>query len=365
MSKKLRVAILFGGQSAEHEVSVQSARNVMGAINLSKYSPVLIGIDRNGSWYLNEPNCLALESKAENILLDTQKGTQVIATYGNGIGSLMSIDNASSVFEIDVMFPLLHGVNGEDGSVQGLAKLANIPCVGSGILSSSIGMDKDFTKRLLRQAEIPVAKDICVRHEAPLDIEQKVAEELSYPVFVKPANSGSSVGVTKVNQPSELKNAIDYALQYDLKVLIEERILGQEIECAVLGNEAPKASTVGAILPREDGFYSYEKKYLDDNGAVLQIPVELKDEVVQAARQLAIKVYRTLECKGMARVDMFLKEDHSLVVNEANTLPGFTSISMYPKLWQASGLTYTDLIDQLITLALDDHKNRAKLKITH
>lgn len=364
MKIKIRVAILFGGRSAEHEVSLQSARNVIEAIDKDRYETVLIGIDRQGAWYLNDFSVPLLNSSNPKLAV-LNKGSQPVSLIaGDKTGVLINPDRPASIESIDVLFPVLHGPYGEDGSVQGLAKLANVPCVGSDILGSAVGMDKDIAKRLLRDAGIPVANHISLRaSDLSDDLTKQVKQLFGYPVYVKPANMGSSVGVVKVTDAEELINAVNIALQYDTKILIEEEIAGRELECAVLGNNDPIASEVGEIVT-DDGFYSYQKKYIDENAALLKIPAELDNLIRDQIKAMSIAVFRTLEIRGMARVDMFLSKDGSLYVNEINTIPGFTSISMYPKLWQVSGISYKDLIDRLISLALEEHQSKSQLKTT-
>lgn len=358
------MAILFGGRSAEHEVSLQSARNVIDAIDRNKYEAVLIGIDRQGAWFVNDQSLELLKSDDARSISQHRNNQPVSLVPGDRPGQLISTEGAAPVSSLDVLFPVLHGPYGEDGSMQGLARLANLACVGSGILGSAVGMDKDICKRLLRDAGIPVASHLCLRRrDVGPDLAAEVDRSLGYPVFVKPANMGSSVGVVRVDTAGALMPALDTAFQYDSRILIEETISGREIECAVLGNDEPRASTVGEIIT-DDGFYSYERKYLDENGAVLKIPAELDAATLERARAISIAAFRVLEARGMARVDMFLTADGEIYVNEINTIPGFTRISMYPKLWQASGLSYTELIDRLIQLALEEQTAHGRLVTT-
>jgi len=252
---------------------------------------------------------------------------------------------------VDVVFPILHGPFGEDGTMQGLLKLANIPFVGAGVLGSAIGMDKDVMKRLLRDAGISVAQFLTLRRQDTPDYND-VTKELGLPLFVKPANMGSSVGVSKVNNEADFIDAVKEAFKYDNKILIEENILGHEIECSVLGNESPIVSVPGEVIPRHE-FYSYEAKYVDENGAGLEIPAKLSDEETDKIKSIALKTFKVLECEGFGHVDCFLTKEGKVYVNEINTIPGFTSISMYPKLWEASGISYSELIDKLIQLAID------------
>jgi D-alanine-D-alanine ligase len=364
MQNKIRVAILFGGRSAEHEVSLQSARNVIEAIDREKYETVLIGIDRKGAWFLNDESMSLLNSDDPGLIALDKGKNPVSLIPGDQTGVLINLQEPTSLPAVDVIFPVLHGPYGEDGSVQGLAKLANVPCIGSDILGSAIGMDKDVSKRLLRDAGIPVARHICLRRNGlTAELLKQVEQSLGFPVYVKPANMGSSVGVAKVTGSADLIPAINNALQYDPKIVIEEAIIGREIECSVLGNDEPIASVIGEIETL-DGFYSYESKYINENAAVLKIPATLNQPTIKKVQANAIAAFKALEARGMARVDMFLTEGGMVYINEINTIPGFTAISMYPKLWQASGLPYKELIDRLIQLALDEHKQKSDLKAT-
>ena len=364
MTERIRVAILFGGRSAEHEVSLQSARNIIDAIDQDKYEPVLIGIDRDGAWYLNDDSMSLLHADDPRLIALNQRSSPVSLVSGNQAGVLMGLGDSVRAAPIDVLFPVLHGPYGEDGSIQGLARLANVPCVGSDILGSAIGMDKDVSKRLLRDAGIPVARHLCLRQRDSLvEMRDRVDRDFGYPVYVKPANMGSSVGVVRVSDSDEFAAAIDYALQYDTKIVIEETIVGREIECSVLGNDEPMASGVGEIVTA-DGFYSYEKKYIDADAAKLKIPAELDEDTVSRVQEIAISAFKVLECSGMARVDMFLTAAGEIYLNEVNTIPGFTAISMYPKLWEAAGIPYQELIDRLIQLALEAHAAKSALQTT-
>ncbi|MBN2533252.1 MAG: D-alanine--D-alanine ligase [Spirochaetales bacterium] len=364
MEKRIRVALLFGGRSAEHEVSLQSARNILNVLDRDKYEPVLIGIDRQGRWYINENSIPLLNSDDPKLIQLNMGSREVVLTPNGDDNQLMDIRTGHSLDKIDVIFPVLHGPYGEDGSVQGLAKLANLPCVGAGILGSVIGMDKDIMKRLLKAAEISVASYLLMEEDEPEKYSFSDAERLlGMPVFVKPANLGSSVGISRVTNKDEYEKAVKTAFTFDLKIIIEENISGREIECSVLGNQHPIASVPGEIKPNKS-FYSYEAKYIDENGAVLDIPAQLSPEKTGEIQKIAVETYKTLCCSGMARVDMFLTPEGDIVVNEINTIPGFTSISMYPKLWEYSGISNTELIDRLITLAFEDFEKRNRLKTT-
>jgi len=362
MRKKIKVGVVFGGRSAEHEVSLQSAKNVLEAMDRSKYEPVLIGIDRNGHWYVNEQSTFLLN--ANNFkLTQLNKSLEEVALIPKGAShQLVSLSSNRDLGQIDVIFPILHGPYGEDGSVQGLFKLANLPFVGAGILGSAVGMDKDVMKRLLRDAGISIARFMVLnRGNIGNHRFEVILEHLGLPFFVKPANLGSSVGVSKVHSEGEYFKALETAFEYDSKALIEEYIVGREIECSVLGNLDPIASLPGEVLPQHD-FYSYEAKYIDENGAILEIPAKLDQETVQRIQDISIRAFKTLCCEGMARVDMFLKDNGDIILNEINTIPGFTRISMYPKLWEASGISYGELIDRLIELAIERFEVERKLR---
>ncbi len=364
MVGKIRVAVLFGGRSAEHEVSLQSARNVIDAIDKEKYEAVLIGIDRNGAWFLNDESIPLLNSDNPELIALNKQQNPISLIPSDQTGVLLNLQSPVPISAVDIIFPVLHGPYGEDGSIQGLAKLANTPCIGSDILGSAIGMDKDVSKRLLRDAGIPVARHICLRrNDLKSDISERVQEAFDFPVYVKPSNMGSSVGVAKVSNGEALIPAINSAFQYDTKVVIEEAIIGREIECSVLGNDDPIASGAGEIETL-DGFYSYEKKYIDENSAILKIPADLDEPTLQKVQATSIAAFKALESRGMARVDIFLTESNEVYINEINTIPGFTAISMYPKLWQASGLSYEELVDRLIQLALDEHRSKSNLSTT-
>ncbi|MCP4666442.1 MAG: D-alanine--D-alanine ligase, partial [Deltaproteobacteria bacterium] len=265
---------------------------------------------------------------------------------------------------IDVAFPILHGPFGEDGTIQGLLKLADIPFVGAGVSGSAIGMDKDVMKRLLRDAKLPIGKFLVFREHEDFPDYQSIISELGSPVFVKPANMGSSVGVNKVGNDSEFRRALEDAFTYDTKVVIEEYIEGREMECSVLGNHDPIASVPGEVISNHD-FYSYEAKYIDEKGALVKIPAELAEDTESRIKEIAIATFKTLLCEGLARVDLFLKDNEDIVINEINTMPGFTSISMYPKLWEASGMSYTELIDRLIQLAIERFHRERGIKSTY
>jgi D-alanine-D-alanine ligase len=356
MKRKTRVGVLFGGSSCEHVVSCASAQNVLMALDDEKYEPVPIFIDKSGRWHAVSKSLL-LEKEAIKLLtdgfessLDPQK-------------TIVSRDAAVSA-SLDVVFPVLHGPNGEDGTVQGFLKLMQIPFVGPSVLGSSVSMDKDVMKRLLRDANIPVVPFITLT--AQKSSYDSVLEQLGLPLFVKPCNMGSSVGVSKVKTKEELSGAIAKAFRYDRKVLLEQALKVRELECAVLGNEEPKASKIGEVITTHE-FYSYEAKYFDDH-LRLEIPASIPEEKEKELQRLAIKTFQVLCCEGMARVDFFMTEETRVFVNELNAIPGFTNSSMYPKLWKESGISHQELVDQLITLAIARHAaeceiNKASLEL--
>jgi D-alanine-D-alanine ligase len=363
MQRKINLGILFGGKSAEHEVSLQSAKNVIDALDREKYNPVLIGIDKSGRWLLNDESRFLLDAGDPGRIRLNPEG-EPVALLPQKKGVLSSLAAPEREKTIDVIFPILHGPFGEDGTVQGLLKLADIPFVGAGVLASAAGMDKDVMKRLLRDAGLPIGKFLVLNaQETPPDFQTAV-DALGLPLFVKPANMGSSVGVNKVRHEAEYHSAIREAREYDTKIVLEEFISGRELECSVLGNETPRASLPGEVKSQHE-FYSYDAKYLDEQGAVLEIPARIDDETCRTLQALAIKTFQTLSCEGLARVDFFLKPDGAVIVNEINTMPGFTRISMYPKLWEASGLSYTALIDQLIDLAIRRFNQEKQLKTSY
>jgi D-alanine-D-alanine ligase len=362
MPKKIRVGILFGGQSAEHEVSLQSAKNIIDAIDRNKYEVVLIGIDKRGQWHLNEESRFLLPTTQSELPELSESGEKLALVPGKQNQQLVAASGEQRLGSLDVIFPVLHGPFGEDGTVQGLLKLANIAFVGAGVLGSAVGMDKDVMKRLLRDAGIPVAKFVVANRYSRQEIAFDYARgQLGLPLFIKPANLGSSVGIHKVKDRQGFEAAVHDAFNYDNKILIEECIDGREVECSVLGNDDPIASVPGEILPRHE-FYSYEAKYLDENSAVLEIPAKLPLDISESIRELAIKAFSVLCCEGMARVDFFLRNGREIIVNELNTIPGFTRISMYPKLWEATGISYSELIDKLIELAIERFEREKRLK---
>jgi D-alanine-D-alanine ligase len=323
---KLRVAVLYGGRSGEHEVSIRSAKAILHAMDPARYETLEYFIAKDGKW---SPRPILPEPGAQP--------------------------------DIDVVFPVLHGTFGEDGTVQGLLELADLAYVGAGVLGSAVSMDKEMMKRVCLERGLPVVEYVRVTREAPGIVE--ACERLPFPMFVKPANLGSSLGISKARDPRELEAAIALAAQYDRKVIVERAILGREFECAVLGNQAPVASVPCEILPSRD-FYDYDDKYLLDRAGT-QVPADLPADQTAELRRLAVECYKAVECEGMGRVDFLLESaTGKLYINEINTIPGFTSISMYPKMWEHSGLPFAALVDKLIELALERHEQRKATKFT-
>lgn len=346
---KLRVAVIFGGRSGEHEVSLRSAESVIRALDRAKYDVVPVAITHEGRWLVSK-EAPALPSPRESIESTLERGD-----------SLVVAPEPSRTAFVDVVIPVLHGTYGEDGTIQGFLELANLPYVGAGVLGSAVGMDKDVMKRLLREAKLPIADFWAVRHREIVEFCARQGATLPYPVFVKPANLGSSVGITKVHDASTLEPALRKAAEFDLKLVVERGVDAREIELSVLGNNDPIASVPGEILPSRE-FYDYDAKYLDDSSE-LKIPAILTLEQTREAQRLAVATFRALECSGMGRVDLFLERGSGrFLVNEINTIPGFTSISMYPKLWEASGMSYGALLDRLIELALERHREKSALR---
>ena len=364
MPNKIRVGVIFGGRSAEHEVSIVSATSIVNALDRNKYEVLPIGITPEGRW-LSSVKALELlrarvnvENLPEHILVpDPRK---------QGLIELKDSSAQAAPQQIDVAFPVLHGTYGEDGAIQGLFELADIPYVGSGVLGSAVGMDKVVQKQLLRAANIPVAPEVWFMIAEYRDHSKKILglieRKLSYPCFVKPANLGSSVGISKAHNHRELMQAIELAAEYDLKILVEKGIEhAREIECSVLGNEEPIASIAGEIIPSNE-FYDYDAKYVDGKSTPV-IPARLPKSVLKKVQFYSTESFRILNCSGMARVDFLVrKKTNAIFLNELNTIPGFTSISMYPKLWQASGISYPDLLDRLVQLAIEHHEERKHLK---
>ncbi len=337
-----RVAVIFGGRSGEHEVSVRSARSVIGALDRERWEVAPIGVTQAGEW-LSVPE--TEEALAEGTEAHHEGGT--LLTSGRALADLGACD---------VAFPLIHGTFGEDGCLQGLLELADIPYAGAGVAASAVGMDKALQKALFAEAGIPVARYVVLRRwEIERDIEEAyrfIEDEVGYPCFAKPANGGSSIGITRVASREDLGRAFAAALPHDEKVVVEQAVAGREVECSVLGNEAPEAAAmVGEIEPDRE-FYDYDSKYAADSKTALHIPARIGDEAAARVRELAVRMYVAMGCEGYARVDFFVGADGDATGSEVNTIPGFTSISMFPRLWEASGLAYTDLLTRILDLAI-------------
>ena len=341
---KIRIAVLFGGRSSEHDVSIMSATNVMQALDPQKYEALPIFVTREGRW---------LKSNFDNGTLTQPDTGNELCLIPGGKGRLLVISQngkTNEVDHIDIVFPVLHGLNGEDGSVQGLCAVARVPLAGCGILGSATALDKDIAKQLLKASGLPVARSVTIHRETPPLLET-LEDQLGLPVFIKPARQGSSVGVRKVSGSQEFAPALTEAFKHDAKLLAEEFVAGREIEFSVFeaADGSLFVSRPGEIAPAEShGFYSYNAKYIDENGATLKVPAELPPEVENNMRAMAAKAFRALGCDGMARVDFFLRQDMSFVINELNTIPGFTNISMYSKAMEASGIGYAEVIDRLV-----------------
>lgn len=369
--RKIRVAVLYGGRSAEHEVSIQSAKNIMEQIDRTRFEVVPIGIDKKGQWFLGQEIFAKSLAHQEVIKLapnETWFSPNWIATsFERSVSTTMSHDHLSA---FDVVFPAVHGSLCEDGTLQGLLETANLPYVGCGVLSSAITMDKDIAKRLAESAGIKVGPYLAIKKDDWLGnqsaYEAQIEKKLGYPVFVKPANTGSSIGISKVSSKEKLNEAIIDAYTYDAKIIVEKALRIQELEVAVLESlqspSTPIVSIVGEIKTKHE-FYSYEAKYLDEHGAELIIPATISEEASEKSRLMAKELFLKLECQGMARIDLFLNlDDNDIYFNEVNTIPGFTSISMYPKLMESSGITYTEILTRLIELALKRHHTQSELK---
>ncbi len=356
MFKKLNVAVLFGGRSGEHEVSLMSATNIINAMDKEKYNIYMIGITKEGKWMSYEGPVEKIQDGSWEREAENKDGSNI----ANMLFSNILASDSNSI--IDVVFPVLHGPHGEDGTVQGMMEVLNIPYVGCGVMGSAVGMDKEFSKILFERAGIGVgAYKVYYKHDINGNVQSVVKDienNFSYPVFVKPVNMGSSVGITKAHDRCELIQALIEACKYDRKIMIEAFIDGRELECSVLGNNEPAFGGVGEIVPSHE-FYDYVSKYYDGDNSRLIIPAQLSEEKVNEIKEIAIKAFKAIDCCGMARVDLFMeKATGRILINEINTIPGFTRISMYPKLWDVSGLSYSELIDRLIELALERHKDR-------
>ena len=349
-SSKIRLGILFGGRSTEHEISIRSAANIVRSIDPARYDLVYFGLDRQGGWHV--------------VTSDALKSTEILA---KGKGKAYAAAALASVLPelaaCDCVFPVLHGTCGEDGTVQGFLRLLDLPFVGADVLGSAMGMDKLTMKRLLAESGVPIGRYAAFRNSADAFASfGRLSAAFRLPLFIKPSAQRSSVGVSRASTEAEYHTAVNHAFEFDDVVLVEEAIAGREIECAILGNDEPVASLCGEIIPK-GGFYSYENKYLNEDGALFEKPAKLSEQAMKAVQDLSIKVYQSLECAGLARVDVFVKADGSVLVNEINTLPGFTSISMYPQLFELSGVKTPELIDRLVHLARDRFRRRALKKV--
>ena len=369
---KKRVVILFGGKSGEHEVSIISATSIYKALDKNKYDVSLVGIDKKGKWLLpDETKQLAGSSNPKLVSLNRTNEQVSLLPYASENKNLISLNSNSELNNrVDVIIPVLHGPNGEDGTIQGLLELSQVPFVGSGVLGSALCMDKDAAKRILRDANIPIVPYLCFRkHEFKLNAQkiiEQAEKQFGYPYFAKPANLGSSVGVEKIKNKNEALEKLGMSFKFETKVFIEKAINARDFECAVLGNNDPKASIAGEIVPNGE-FYSYEAKYVDENGAELLIPApDISAEQLKKFQKYSIDAFKALECYGLARVDFFLDKDNgNIYLNEVNTFPGFTPVSMYPKLWEASGVSYAQLLDKLIELAIEKHNEKLENQIDY
>ncbi len=357
--EKLRVGIVFGGRSVEHEVSVASATSILGALDPNRYDTTLIAISQQGRWHLGAPGMLPAS---------VVEGEEVTLPAIPGNGQLVSRETGEPAAQLDVVIPIVHGTGGEDGTLQGFLELAGVPYVGAGVLGSAIQMDKDVAKQLLQAAGIPVVPWVTVRaHQLAADADACVAhamKEVGLPAFVKPANAGSSVGIGKVTSESEFPAALAHAARYDTKILVERAVDAREIEIAILGNDAPEASVPGEIVPKAD-WYDYESKYVDEQ-TELVVPADLPEALAQQLREVAVDAFCVLEGAGLARVDFFVdRESSDFYLNEVNSLPGFTEVSMYPRMWRASGLSFTALLDRLVELAIERAQASQRLERTY
>jgi D-alanine-D-alanine ligase len=371
MAEKLRVGVIFGGQSGEHEVSLVSAQGIMSAMDKERYEIIPIGITKEGRWLTSGEPMKLLQSSPSVPPAggDTERaGPEARDLVPGGRRDLVPGTREKGFPQVDVVFPVLHGPYGEDGTVQGLLELANIPYVGAGVLGSALGMDKIAMKAVFRSHGLPVVEYLALKRKDwerdPEAVMEQIEEELGYPCFIKPANLGSSVGISKVHQRSALAPALELAARYDRRMLAERAVNAREIEVSVLGNDEPIASLPGEIIPCRE-FYDYIAKYIDDRSELV-IPADLPSEMTRRIQELAIAAFLAVDCAGMARVDFLLDKDTGeLNIGELNTIPGFTPISMYPKLWQASGISYSELIDRLIELALERHADNSRSETSY
>ncbi len=365
--KKIRIGLIFGGRSGEHEVSLASAESVMANLDRDKYEVVPIGITKEGSWLLGmEPRALLAAEQSASHDASLEDTTAVTLTGDPRLHRLISVENGEELGSrgaLDVVFPVLHGTYGEDGALQGLLEMANVPYIGCGVLGSALGMDKEKMKMVFLSVGLPIVDYLVYRRNewerSPENILDTVEQRMDYPCFVKPVNLGSSVGVNKARSRAELEHAINVAAEYDRKIIIERGINCREAECGVLGNDEPIASVVGEIVSSNE-FYDYRAKYIDGKSQTI-IPANIPPTIAEEIRRQAVQAFLALDLSGLARVDFFIeRETGQVYINEVNTLPGFTSISMYPKLWEASGLSYDQLLDRLIELAIERHADRQR-----
>jgi D-alanine-D-alanine ligase len=365
MTRRLRVGVVYGGRSGEHEISLRSAATVIGALDPRRHEVVPIAITKDGRW-LTGPESLHLLDESQRALAPVaEHGDEVMLPPVPDRGALVPIAGGPAAAALDVVFPVLHGTYGEDGTIQGLLDMAGVPYVGAGVLASSVGMDKAVMKAVFRDAGLPGCRWLVVRPalEASEAMLKRVEAELGFPCFVKPCNLGSSVGVAKVKAPRDLEEALVEAASYDPKVIVEEAIDARELECGVLGNEQAEASVVGELVPSHE-YYDYADKYVDGQPRWV-IPAELPGDVADSVRALALRAFHAIDCSGLARVDFFLERGTGrLLLNEINTMPGFTSASMYPLLWQASGVPLPALVERLLALALERHAARASRRLS-
>ncbi|HZQ06862.1 MAG TPA: D-alanine--D-alanine ligase [Anaerolineae bacterium] len=370
MNPKIRVGLIFGGKSGEHEVSLASAYSVLRALDPNKYDAVLIGVTKEGRWLTGGNPLKQLVNGTQSPLLKAVNGangnpnlTAMVSQSAAAISSSNALDGV-----VDVVFPLIHGPNGEDGTIQGLLELADLPYVGANVAASAVGMDKGLMKALFRAANLPIVEYLIIPRNkwerTPEETISEIEATIGYPCFVKPANLGSSVGVSKAHNWDELTQALATAAMYDRKIMVERAVEGREIECSVLGNDIPLASLPGEVIPNRE-FYDYDAKYADENTRLI-VPADLTTEQTEMVQDLAVRAFQAIDCSGMARVDFFIdKRDDRILLNEINTIPGFTSVSMYPRMWEASGLSYSQLIDRLIQLALERSTDKKRNKVTY
>lgn len=364
MTPKIRVGLIFGGKSGEHEVSLASAQSVARAIDHGKYDVILIGITKEGRWLAGENALKQLSAASASPLLKNANGNGAVGSTQLVPHADQNLDQLSPFASIDVAFPLVHGPFGEDGTIQGLLELADIPYVGAGVAASAVGMDKAMMKDIFRAHDLPIPEYLVILRQTwqlkPEETIHRIESELGYPCFVKPANLGSSVGVSKAHNWDELTQALTNAAKFDRKIIAERAIDAREIECSVLGNDEPSASLPGEVIPKNE-FYDYAAKYDDSTGTELIVPADLPQDLTRAVKDLAIRAFRAVDCSGLARVDFLVERStNKIFLNEINTIPGFTQVSMYPRMWEKSGVIYPTLIDRLIELALERYQDKKK-----